>query len=287
MRATRPALRSASTARGLKDGLVVIIAACSLAIAALPAQATGTQANQPQSDNAQAGKASANSKPDANSKPEMTMDDFLDRLMIAESGGRDTAKNPLSTATGAFQFIESTFLSVMQRHYPKRVENLSSAQILALRTDRKTARDAARAYTRDNAQILAANGHKPTFPHLRLAFLLGANGAMRILDAKPETPLAPLLGPAVMRANPFMTRLTASGLIARAARDVSLDPSAIAGLQPIRDPKTGKIIMPRRTASRPRIRVRCNLALPSGRRWLALKRGRLDRSARRIANSKN
>ena len=287
MRATRPALRSAPTARGLKDGLVVIIAACSLAIAALPAQATGTQANQPQSDNAQAGKASANSKPDANSKPEMTMDDFLDRLMIAESGGRDTAKNPLSTATGAFQFIESTFLSVMQRHYPKRVENLSSAQILALRTDRKTARDAARAYTRDNAQILAANGHKPTFPHLRLAFLLGANGAMRILDAKPETPLAPLLGPAVMRANPFMTRLTASGLIARAARDVSLDPSAIAGLQPIRDPKTGKIIMPRRTASRPRIRVRCNLALPSCRRWLALKRSRLDRSARRIANSKN
>ena len=287
MRATRPALRSAPTARGLKDGLVVIIAACSLAIAALPAQATGTQANQPQSDNAQAGKASANSKPDANSKPEMTMDDFLDRLMIAESGGRDTAKNPLSTATGAFQFIESTFLSVMQRHYPKRVENLSSAQILALRTDRKTARDAARAYTRDNAQILAANGHKPTFPHLRLAFLLGANGAMRILDAKPETPLAPLLGPAVMRANPFMTRLTASDLIARAARDVSLDPSAIAGLQPIRDPKTGKIIMPRRTASRPRIRVRCNLALPSCRRWLALKRSRLDRSARRIANSKN
>ena len=287
MRATRPALRSAPTARGLKDGLVVIIAACSLAIAALPAQATGTQANQPQSDNAQADKASANSKPDANSKPEMTMDDFLDRLMIAESGGRDTAKNPLSTATGAFQFIESTFLSVMQRHYPTRVENLSSAQILALRTDRKTARDAARAYTRDNAQILAANGHKPTFPHLRLAFLLGANGAMRILDAKPETPLAPLLGPAVMRANPFMTRLTASGLIARAARDVSLDPSAIAGLQPIRDPKTGKIIMPRRTASRPRIRVRCNLALPSCRRWLALKRSRLDRSARRIANSKN
>ena len=287
MRATRPALRSAPTARGLKDGLVVIIAACSLAIAALPAQATGTQANQPQSDDAQADKASANSKPDANSKPEMTMDDFLDRLMIAESGGRDTAKNPLSTATGAFQFIESTFLSVMQRHYPKRVENLSTAQILALRTDRKTARDAARAYTRDNAQILAANGHKPTFPHLRLAFLLGANGAMRILDAKPETPLAPLLGPAVMRANPFMTRRTASGLIARAARDVSLDPSAIAGLHPSRDPKTGKIIMPRRTASRPRIRVRCKLALPSCRRWLALKRSRLDRSARRIANSTN
>jgi hypothetical protein len=214
----------------------------------------------------------------------MTMEDFLDRLMIAESGGRDTAKNPRSTAIGAFQFIESTFLSVMQRHFPKRVEKLTTTEILALRTDRKTAREAAHAYTRDNAQILAASGHKPTFPHLRLAFLLGAGGALRILDAKPEAPLALLLGPAVLRANPFMRQLTAAGLIARAARDVSLSPTAVAGLAPIRDPKTGKIIMPARAAS-PRIRVRCNLARPSCQRWLALKRKRLSRNAPRMARN--
>jgi hypothetical protein len=249
-----------------------------VALAPLSAAATGQTSPDP--DHAKA-------IPAEPTKPKMTMDDFLDRLMIAESGGRDTAKNPLSTATGAFQFIESTFLAVMQRHHPKRIEKLTVAQILALRTDRKTARAAARAYTRDNAQILAANGHKPTFPHLRLAFLLGTNGAMRILEAKPESPLAPLLGRAVMRANPFMTRLTAAGLIARAARDVSLDPSAIAGLKPIRDPKTGQIIIPARTVRRPRIRVRCNLSRPSCRRWLALKKQRLSRRARRIAQSKN
>lgn len=215
---------------------------------------------------------------------EMTMDGFLDRLMIAESGGNDTARNPRSTATGAFQFIQSTFLSVMQRHFPKRIEKLTPAEILALRTDRKAARDAARAYTRDNAQILALNGHKPTFPHLRLAFLLGANGAMRILEAKPDAPLGSILGPAVMRANPFMTRLTAGGLIARAARDLSLAPTAVAGVAPIRDPKTGKIIMPGK-AARPRIRVRCNLARPSCRRWLALKRKRMKRAASRLAKN--
>jgi len=263
-------------ARRLGSLAALAIAAC---LVWAPDNATAT--GQSTAANNQADKATT--KP---AKAKMTMDDFLDRLMIAESGGRDTAKNPLSTATGAFQFIESTFLSVMQRHYPDRVKKLDAAQILVLRTDRKTARDAARAYTLDNAQILAANGHKATFPHLRLAFLLGANGALRILDAKPETPLAPLLGPGVMRANPFMTRLTAAGLIARAARDVSLDPRALAGLKPIRDPVTGKIIMPARTARRPRIRVRCNLSRPSCRRWLALKKRRLGKRARRVARSK-
>ncbi|MEO0672816.1 MAG: hypothetical protein AAFZ05_12415, partial [Pseudomonadota bacterium] len=38
-------------------------------------------------------------KPAPNPSGRMTMATFLDRLMIAESGGRDTAKNPLSTAT--------------------------------------------------------------------------------------------------------------------------------------------------------------------------------------------
>ena len=282
MSATRLALQSGQPSRAMRSGLLVLVTAFAISDVSAQTNATPTAtATKAGSDEGATDPASKTTK------AAMTMDDFLDRLMIAESGGRDTAKNPLSSATGAFQFIKSTFLSVMQRHYPKRIEKLSTAQILALRTDRKASRDAARAYTRDNAQILAANGHKPTFPHLRLAFLLGATGAMRILDAKPETPLAPLLGPAVMRANPFMTRLTAGGLIARAARDVSLAPSALAGLQPIRDPKTGKIIMPRRTARRPRIRVRCNLGRPSCRRWLALQRKRLDRRARRVAQSKN
>src|SRR5690606_6893021 len=37
----------------------------------------------------------------------MTMPKFFDRLMMAESGGRLTARNARSTALGPFQFIES------------------------------------------------------------------------------------------------------------------------------------------------------------------------------------
>jgi hypothetical protein len=218
-------------------------------------------------------------KSEAKTKPEMTMDQFLDKLMKAESGGNDNARNPLSTAIGSFQFIESTFLFVMRRHFPKVIEKLNDTEILALRTKRSIARNAAKAYTQDNATYLAAAGHKPTFPHLRLAFLLGAGGANRVLSAKPQTPVASLLGPRVIRANPWMARHTAQSLLARAAREVSLSPNSLAGVAPRVDPVTGKLIMPKTVARRPAIRVRCNLARPSCRKWLSLKRRQLARKA--------
>lgn len=216
----------------------------------------------------------------------MTMDQFLDRLMIAESSGNDQARNALSTATGPFQFIKATFLSVMRRHFPAQIAQLTPRQILALRTNRQVARAAARAYTRDNATHLAAAGHRPTFPHLRLAFLLGPGGAKRILNAAPKTPLRRLLRPAAIRANPWMARHTAGSLIARAARDISLSPASLAGARPFRDPITGALILPRRAARGPRIKVRCNLARPSCKRWLSLKRRRLKAAARRNAASR-
>lgn len=205
----------------------------------------------------------------------MTMDSFLDRLMVAESGGRDLARNPRSSALGPFQFIVSTFVDVAQRHFPDKADKLSRAQLLALRTDRAFARKAAEAYTRDNAALLATAGHKPTFPNLRLAFLLGAGGAMRVLSAPSKTPLSRLLRPAAIRANPFMRRMTASDLIQRAARDIAIDPNTNAGVDP------GKLVKRRRRG--PEIRVRCNLARPSCRRWLALKKRRMARAARRAS----
>jgi hypothetical protein len=53
------------------------------------------------------------------------MDEFLDRLMAAESGGHLNKKNPHSTALGAFQFIKSTFLFVVHKHFPSEVAGLT------------------------------------------------------------------------------------------------------------------------------------------------------------------
>ncbi len=241
-----------------------------------PVLASGNQKSETSESSAQKADVKTPSKSQSKAKP-MTMPVFLDRLMMAESGGNDFARNRRSTATGPYQFIVSTFLSVARRHFPAETSKLSRTQILALRTDRKFARKAAEAYTKDNAAHLAAAGHKPTFTNLRLAFLLGPGGANRILSAPAKAKVGVLLGRAVMRANPFMAGMTASDLIARAARDIATDPRSTAGI------KAGKLA---KRGRRPRIRVRCNLARPSCKRWLALKRRRLAKAATKAIRAK-
>jgi hypothetical protein len=211
----------------------------------------------------------------ASQQPEqpVTLDQFLDRLMIAESGGRPTAKNPRSSALGAYQFITSTWLDVIRRHYPNIAEGKSRTQLLALRTDPKVSRKAAAAYTRDLAAALRSNGLKDTFVNLRLAYLLGPSAGVRVLQADDTQRVAALISRPALRANPFLARLTVAGLRARARRDLSLagDPNLNLKL-----PKGA-----RHKARGPRIKVRCNLARASCKRWLALQKRKLRAQARR------
>jgi hypothetical protein len=153
--------------------------------------------------------------------PDEAFDFFLDRLMHAESAGRSHAKNPRSSALGPFQFINSTFIAVMRRHFPDDVARMSEREILKLRTNREVARRAAEAFSKDNMAFLVERGVTPTFGHLRLAFLLGPQGAARVLQAAPSRPVAHVLEGGVIAANPFMRRMTVADLVARATRDVS------------------------------------------------------------------
>jgi hypothetical protein len=218
----------------------------------------------------------------------MTMADFLDQLMAAESSGRDDARNPRSTAVGPYQFIESTWLDLAHRIFATETQGMNMAQVLALRTNRAFARRAAEAYTKDNAASLKAAGLEATFPHLRLAFLLGPQGAIRVLQASPETRVALLLGPSVTRANPFMYGMTAAGLAARAAKDLarevnrdgSVSRTALAGIAA----SDGTAVASAAAKPRPpRVVVRCNLDLPACRRWQTLALARLpgEKSATR------
>ena len=199
---------------------------------------------------------------------------FLDRLMLAESSGRDDARNPLSTAVGPYQFIESTWLDLARRIFVTETQAMTPVQILALRTDRAYARRAAEAYTKDNAANLKAAGVETTFPHLRLAFLLGPQGAIRVLQAAPETRVTLLLGPSVARANPFMYGMTAGGLAARAARDLAVPRATLAGIAAGDTPAVAQNGAPPRPRA-PRVVVRCNLDLPACRRWQTLALARL------------
>lgn len=229
---------------------------------------------------ARAGEDVSTAQPQADAaEPGMTMEQFLDRLMRAESGGRLTARNPLSTAVGPYQFIASTWLLIANRHFEKEMKDLRVDQVLALRMDAELSRRAADIYTQENAAYLAAQGQAATFQNLRLAFLVGAGGAVRVLGAPPQTPVRQLLGAGVIAANPFMARLTAEGLIARAAHDIASAPDATAGVTP--DPNLVSKANRTATAERPRIAVPCSLALASCRRWLALaqSRGKKQRRA--------
>jgi hypothetical protein len=203
----------------------------------------------------------------AQAPPEATADEllFLDRLMMAESGGRLDAKNPRSSALGPFQFIQSTFHDVMSRYFPEVAATKSYAELQQLRTDLDVSRKAALLYTRENAAFLAERGVKPEPEFLRLAFLLGPGGALTVISAKADTPVTELLTASAIEANPFLRRMTAEDLIARAKREAD-------GLKPL------KLLAAARTAApKPQIKVRCDLSRPSCRKWLALAKRRMSR----------
>jgi hypothetical protein len=147
---------------------------------------------------------------------------FLDKLMHAESGGKPNAKNPRSTALGPFQFINSTFLSLVRRHFDKEVEGMTEKEILALRTDPSFSRRAVTVFTNENAEYLKSRGIEVTYPGLRIAHLLGPAGAAQALKAPPSTALPKVFSKAVLRANPFMAKLTVAGLVRRAERELGL-----------------------------------------------------------------
>ncbi|MFM9851115.1 MAG: hypothetical protein ACKVP3_28805 [Hyphomicrobiaceae bacterium] len=215
---------------------------------------------------------------------------FLDRLMLAESGGRDTAANPRSSALGPFQFIKSTFISIARRHFPAEVAELNDAEVLALRTTRSFARATAAVFTLENAVYLKSQGIQPTLPHLRLAFLLGPTGAVRVLQAEPQARLSSVVGAGVIGANPFMVGVSASALVARATRDIYGGPKVAAAPRAIAvrpDPRP-------RPAARAQggppavaaLDIKCNQKLASCQRWIALKQEQATRSAQTAGKRK-
>ncbi len=281
--------------------------------AAPPSDASATVTSAPAAGPTRDAPAVAQPATATEGRPSMEV--FLDRLMMAESGGRLDARNPRSTALGPFQFIESTFLYVVSRHFAAEVAGKTDEQILALRTDRDFARKAAAAFNGDNMAALEAAEISPTPANLRLAFLLGPTAAIRVLQAPAESPLNTLLPPAVIVANPFMLGMTVADLAGRAARDV--DPSAprVAARSPRRllvrvaiakeaaqhayAPSRGRTLTAERagaptmdkaeTRRAPALAVQCRRELPSCRRWIALQtriavaRAAIGGSKRRIA----
>ena len=197
-------------------GRLVIAACCNAFLVLMPVQA----AEPPDLKVEPAMAAAAGGSVDA-SLQTFPMEEFLDRLMAAESGGYQYKKNRRSTALGPFQFIESTFLFVVKRHFASEVTGLSERQVLALRTDMVFSRRAAAAYVKDLMSALKDSGLPVTPANVRLAFLVGPFAAVRMLRTRPDQPLRRVLSAEAIAANPYMSGATIRMLVRKAAIDVS------------------------------------------------------------------
>ena len=173
---------------------------------------------------------------------------LVHRITTVESANRCDARNPLSTAVGLGQFIESTWLRIIRDHRPDLMQGRSRAEILALRLDCTLARQMTTALTRENSNYIRSQGHAATAGNLYLAHFLGPGGAVKALSSPPDAPIINAFGAGVVNANPFLRGQTTGWLIQWAARKMNFKgkATATASVAPAPAPAT-----PQRYAANP------------------------------------
>jgi hypothetical protein len=161
---------------------------------------------------------------------------LADQFISVESGGNANAKNPNSTATGAGQFIEGTWLDMLAKHRPDITG--SRDELLALRTNKDLSREMTDAYAADNGGILKGAGLPVTPGTQYLAHFAGPKGAVGLLNADPAAPAGSVLGAAAVKANPFLAKMTAGDVAAWADRKMggASAPMSMAGPRPAAAP---------------------------------------------------
>jgi hypothetical protein len=130
--------------------------------------------------------------------------DVVEQIVGVESGGRDDAKNPNSSATGAGQFLRATWLDLVKRNRPELAKGKSDDEIAALRTDGVLAREMVQQYAAENGRKLSARGLPLTAPNLYAAHHFGPEGGARFASASPNTPMADILPKAAIDANDYL-----------------------------------------------------------------------------------
>jgi len=145
----------------------------------------------------------------ANAARSTTVDfNYLVAQAQVESAMNPTARASTSSATGLYQFIESTWLDTMKRHGERFgmgdlaaqigttrngdayvADPAARAAILDLRNDPQVASLMAAGLAEDNrAHLMPILGRQPDSSELYLAHFLGAGGAGRFLSAMQDNP---------------------------------------------------------------------------------------------------
>jgi len=136
---------------------------------------------------------------------------YIDKLIGAESSGDDYAipvkdGRLLSSARGAAQFINSTWLEEINKHRPDLVAGKSQDEILALRFDRSVMVDVATGFTKENAELLRRGGFQVTGGNLYLMHFAGRGDAPKVLKADRDTPVEQVVARRSIDNNPDVFR---------------------------------------------------------------------------------
>lgn len=153
---------------------------------------------------------------------------LVDRIIGAESGGDPNARNPNSSASGAGQFIDGTWLDTIKAARPDLAAGKSDADLLALKSDPQLSRQMTDAYAAQNQGILSRAGLPVTPGNLYLSHFAGPGGAVGLLNADPSTPAGAILGPGAIKANPFLANMTAGDVANWASRKMGGQPAPLA-----------------------------------------------------------
>ncbi len=144
----------------------------------------------------------------------------VDFSLLVETARRESALNPnaragTSSATGLFQFIDSTWLDMVARHGDAHGLGAEAAvlrqgaggatrrNILALRNDPEISARMAGELARENAATLQARlGRAPSAGELYAAHVMGSGGALRLIEAAGQgAPSAAAIFPREAAAN--------------------------------------------------------------------------------------
>jgi hypothetical protein len=136
------------------------------------------------------------------------------KIIQAEGEG----KNPRSSADGVGQFTDSTWIESIKKYFPNLAQGRSDDQLLAMRKIPQLASRVTEAFTAGNEAGLSKAGLPVTPATTYLAHFAGLGGAIKVLQADPNTPVAQILGNAALKANPFLEGMTARDLELWAAR---------------------------------------------------------------------
>lgn len=168
----------------------------------------------------------AEQRADALRTPARSNEEIADRIIGVESRGVATAQNPNSTARGAGQFIDRTWLGMINQYRPDLAEGRSRQQILALRDDPQLSRFMTIKYIEENQRTLARNNLPVTPGTTYLSHFAGPAGAVALLR-NPDADAAETMSAAsggrstpedIRTANRFIRGMTGAQVAAWADR---------------------------------------------------------------------